>query len=280
MTVIFWDLITITVHPTDVQLVNATGQGVATLSTSDWLWKNSTLIILLIASVVIGFLAQRQVNRAQDKTKEAKLKLAKAEQTILDKQNQINDLESDGGILSGTKAQQDVIEWDLRVMTKMKKENKEKDDKISQNEKEIKALQEKLTKSKKDLTQKAEMCLIIHPLYRAFDKYSEFSPNDRLPERGLPYLLALDHIDPNSEWHRSLGVEAVPYALYIMKMGCKYAQPELQDLIKRLFENRKKHKELSDSQKQLSFDFETYNIADQIKSMVISRYNELIKEES
>jgi hypothetical protein len=68
VTVILWDLITIVVHPTDVQLMNATVQGVAFLSTPMWWWNNSTLIILLIASIIIGFLAQRQVNRAQDET--------------------------------------------------------------------------------------------------------------------------------------------------------------------------------------------------------------------
>ena len=97
-------------------------------------------------------------------------------------------------------------------------------------------LEAQLAKAKEDLARKAEMRLIIRPLYQAFDEYSNFSPNDRIPERGLPFLLALDRIDPNSAWHRSLGVEAVPYALYIMKVGCEYAQPELQDLIKRLFE--------------------------------------------
>ena len=46
------------------------------------------------------------------------------------------------------------------------------------------------------------------------------------------------------------------------------------------FESTKRRKETNEVQNQLTFDHETYNIVNQIKSKVIARYNELIKEES
>lgn len=74
--VIISDLITTAVHPFDVQLLNVTGQSIPSSHALAWLVGNTPFIAFLIASIVAGVLAQRQVNRAQDKTKEAEANLA------------------------------------------------------------------------------------------------------------------------------------------------------------------------------------------------------------
>lgn len=72
LTLILGDILITPVHPYIVGLLDTTWQSVASLNVLSWLQQNIPLISFFIASIVVGILAQWQINQAQDRIEKDK----------------------------------------------------------------------------------------------------------------------------------------------------------------------------------------------------------------
>jgi uncharacterized membrane-anchored protein YhcB (DUF1043 family) len=79
VTLFLGDIITTPFHPITSGLLNMTWQSATSANMLSWAQQNSLLICFFIVSIVVGILAQWQVNRAQDKTSKVESELKEAE---------------------------------------------------------------------------------------------------------------------------------------------------------------------------------------------------------
>lgn len=72
------DLLTLVIHPYNIQLLNLTGHSVNALNTPSWGFANFDWVSLILTAIVIGLIASWKVNQAQNKIKEVESELKEA----------------------------------------------------------------------------------------------------------------------------------------------------------------------------------------------------------
>jgi hypothetical protein len=122
--------------------------------------------------------------------------------------------------------------------------------------------------------QKEELDLLIKPLYLAFDKYPDDPKMMHHTKTGLPMIWSLMS-SPYQKSEKYLGIEKAAPVIDTMQQHGNLAQPTLRELIKQFLDFKQKQRENIISIRDPYF-IDTSNKVDQIKDLVIIRYNELM----
>jgi hypothetical protein len=145
---------------------------------------------------------------------------------------------------------------------------------------------QELVKAKEELDdlnkecENKELKELIQPLYLAFDKYPEDPKVMQREKFGLPLISSL-MLPPSEKVQKYLNIEKADPVIDILQRYGNLAQPALLELTKQFLDFKQTQKEKGISMNDPYF-IDTANKVNQIKDLVIVRYNELMwgKKES